>query len=337
MRFLFALALASCAYGSSVRQYHPPGAGNGTAVAAGGLRDYRCFDPPAAPRRGIRHWRNRHLWTVMQSEHRGTDLVASDADAEQVVGGKLAHSIFDKAIEDEDVELYACRGDGWHVLGTATTDRDGRFALRLTGDARLPIGMRDIFAAAPDGDDFRFLAYVAPRGTQIVVSDIDGTLTHSEGAFPKSVLFGSAVHAQRDAAATLRAATAAGYQMVYITARGDRFTDATRRWLVEQGFPRGPLRLGQPLFVMPGAPTVEYKWNTIVWLRSKFGVAAGLGNRATDVEAYRMAGLPARRTFVKLPEFSRELEGQLAQHKAIGFEEYGPLPLPVLAARHASR
>ena len=333
MRFLFALVLTSCAYGSTMQQYHPPGAGHATAAATPGIRDFRCFDAPESPQRGIRHWRNRHMWTVMQSEHRGVDLIASDADAEQVLGGKLAHSIFDKAIEDEDVELWACHPDGWHRLGLATTDQDGRFALRLTGDARLPLGMRDIYAAAPDGDDFRFLAYVAPRGTQIVVTDIDGTLTHAEGAFPKAILFGSAIHAQRDAAAALRDATAAGYQLVYITSRGDRFTDATRRWLAEQGFPRGPLRLAHPLFMMPGAPSVEYKWNTIVWLRSKFGVAAGLVNRASDVEAYRMAGLPARRTFVKLPEFSRELDDALAAHKAIGFEEYGRLPLPVLAAK----
>ena len=208
------------------------------------------------------------------------------------------------------------RGGRLDPLGTARTDEDGRFALRLRGVARLPVGMRDIFAAAPDGDDFRFLAYVAPRGTPLVVSDVDGTLTHAEGAFPKSVLLGSAVHAQPNAAATLREASEGGYQVVYITARGERFTDATRRWLMEQGFPRGPLRLGRPMFVMPGADTVEYKWGVIVALRRAFGVAAGIGNRASDVEAYRMAGLPARRTFIKLPEFSRELEHALGEHRA---------------------
>ena len=334
MRFLFALslALASCAYGNAVRQYEPPGAGNATAAAAGGLRDFRCFDPPTDATRGMRHWRNRHLWTLPQSQHRGTDLIASDADPEQVLGGKLAHWIFDKAIEDEDVELFACHGDGWHRLGRATTDRDGRFELHLTGPARLPVGMRDIFAAAPDGDDFRFLAYVAPVGAPVVVSDIDGTLTRSEGAFGKSVILGGEVRAQPDAAASLRTAAAAGYQLVYVTGRGERFTDATRRWLVEQGFPRGPLRLGKPLLVLPGAATVEYKWDALIELRKRFRVAAGLGNRASDVQAYRMAGLPARRTFVKLPEFSRELAGELGAHRAIGFESYGPLPLPPRAA-----
>jgi phosphatidate phosphatase PAH1 len=328
MRFLLALAFAGCAYGSAVRRYTPPGEGNATAVAAGGLQDFRCFDAPADPPRGIRHWGNRHLWTVTDSQHRGTDLIASDAEPEQVLGGKLAHWVLDKAIEDEDVTLYACERSGWRLVGTARTDDDGRFALRLRGDKRLAIGMRDIYAAAPDGDDFRFLAYVAPVGTQIVVSDIDGTLTHSEGAFPKSVLFGSAVQAQPNAAASLRAAAEAGYQLVYLTARGERFTDATRRWLVEQGFPRGPLRLGRPMFVRPGEPVVEYKWNAIVALRQRFTVAAGIGNRASDVEAYRLAGLPARRTFIKLPEFSRELEGALDAHRAIGFQSYGPLPLP---------
>ncbi len=315
-----------------MRPYTPPGAGNATAVAAGGLPDFRCFDPPADPPHAIRHWRNRHLWTLPASQHRGTDLIASDAEPEQVLGGKLAHWVLDKAIEDEDVTLYACEPAGWRRVGTARTDDDGRFALRLHGDDRLAIGMRDIYAAAPDGDDFRFVAYVAPVGTPVVVTDIDGTLTHSEGAFPKSIILGSDVRAQPSSAASLRAAADAGYQLVYLTARGERFTDATRRWLVEQGFPRGPLRLGRPMFVRPGEPVVEYKWNAIVALRQRFSVAAGIGNRASDVEAYRLAGLPARRTFIKLPEFSRELEHALEQHRAIGFPHYGPLPLPRVTA-----
>ncbi len=337
MRFLFALAFAGCAYGSTVKRYEPPGSGHATATAAGGLADFRCFDPPVDARHGIRHWGNRHLWTLTEPQHRGIDMISSADEIEQVLGGKLAHGILDKAIEDEDVSLYACQRDGWRFLGTTRTDEDGRFSLRLHGNDRLPIGMRDIYAAAPDGDDFRFLAYVAPRGSAVIVSDIDGTLTHSEGAFPKSVLFGSDIQAQPNAAASLRTAAAAGYQLVYITARGERFTDATRRWLTEQGFPRGPMRLGQPMFVMPGVPVVEYKWSAVVALRQRFSVAAGIGNRASDIEAYRLAGLPARRTFIKLPEFNRELEDRLGKHEAIGFLQYGPLPLPVLREASASR
>jgi hypothetical protein len=314
--------LVGCAYGSTVKQYTPTGTSN-TVGQSAGLADFRCDGSPEDLPRGIRHWRNRHLWTLAQSQHRGFDVIAMAGDA-QYYGGKLAHSIFDKSIQDEDVTLYGCEAAGWRKLGTARTDDDGRFQLK----AELGVGLHDVFAAAPDGDDFRFLAYIGPRGAPLVVADIDGTLTHSEGAFPKQVLFGRDVYAQRGAADALQQANLAGYQLVYITARGDRFTDATRRWLVEHGFPRGPMRLGRPMFVMPGIETVEYKWSTLVSLRTKFAVAAALGNRRSDVEAYRMAGLPARRTFVKLPEFTQELEAELAAHRAIGFAQYGPLPLP---------
>jgi len=323
MRWL-TVFLIGCAYGNTVRPYQPREVGAVTSKTAGGLLDERCFDPPAQLPRGIRHWRNRHMWTVMDPAHRGFDLIAAEGEP-QVLRGKLAHSIFDKAIEDEDVTLFACVDHDWQRLGTARSDRDGRFELGV----HLPVGMRDVYAAAPDGDDFRFLAYVAPRGMAMVVSDIDGTLTHGEGAFGKQLVFGSDVHAQPAAAASLRAATEAGYQIVYLSGRGDRFTDATRRWLDEQGFPRGPLRLGRPMLVMPGAATVEYKWTVVTALRQWFAVAAGVGNRASDVAAYRMAGLPAQRTFVVLPEFLRELRSDLEGRRAVGFTHYAPLPLPV--------
>lgn len=328
MRWVLVLAMAGCAYGSAIDHYTPPGAGVSKAVAAGGLPDYRCFDPPDAAKPSLRHWRNTHLWTLPQAQNRGYDLIASDREPDQVLHGKLAHWVFDKAIEDEDVALFACTETGWKSLGTARTDEDGRFGLHLRGDNRLGIGMRDIYVRSPDGDDFRFLAYVAPVGTPVIVSDVDGTLTQSEGAFPKSIILGGEVGVQRDAAWSFRQAAEKGYQLVYVTARGDRFTDSTRRWLAEHGFPRGPIRLGRGMFVKPGDDTVEYKWDVIVRLRHGFDVAAAIGNRATDVKAYRMAGMPARRTFIKLPEFSRELEDVLANHRAIGFESYGPLPLP---------
>jgi hypothetical protein len=327
MRWVIVLAMAGCAYGKAVEAYTPSGAGHVRSSSANGLHDYQCFDPPDAPRPHLRHWRNTHLWTTLQAENRGYDLIASETD-EQVLHGKLAHWVFDKAIEDEDVALFACGDKGWEELGTARTDEDGRFGLHLAGTKRLGVGMRDIYVRSPDGDDFRFLAFVAPRGTPLVVSDIDGTLTHSEGAFQKAIQFGGDVDAQPDAAASFRDATEKGYQLVYVTARGDRFTDSTRKWLAEHGFPRGPIRLGRPLFVMPGADTIEYKWDVVVRLRHAFEVAAVVGNRRSDIEAYRMAGMPARRTFVKLPEFERELEPELANHRAIGFSAYGPLPLP---------
>ena len=55
---------------------------------------------------------------------------------------------------------------------------------------------------------------------------------------PKSLALGSDVGAQPSAAAKLSAAAAAGIRDLYITARGDRFTQDSRDWLAAKGFPR---------------------------------------------------------------------------------------------------
>ena len=76
------------------------------------------------------------------------------------------------------------RARAWRSLGTARTDDEGRFSLALTGDARLPVGLRDLYGAVADGTGVWFLAFVAPDGARVIVSDIDGTLTSNGERVP---------------------------------------------------------------------------------------------------------------------------------------------------------
>jgi LNS2 (Lipin/Ned1/Smp2) len=322
-----AIVLAACGARAHGAEPYATHANVEIATRTGGIDDLRCGGVPAARRQGFRHVTSRIAAALGSPLHRGTDLIAAVGD-DQVIAGALGYSLADKALEDEDVELYACDRQGWRRLGTTRTDGDGHFALRLDAAARLPIGMRDLYASvAGDRSGVRFLAYVAPVGTRVIVSDVDGTLTASENAFPEAVVFDTRVDAQPGAAAAFQAATAAGYQLVYVTARGDRFTGATRHWLADHGFPRGPLRLASGLLVWPGAATVAFKSHVLQALARHLVIVAGVGNRESDIEAYTAAGVAANRIFVKLPEFASELAHAIHANRAVGLASYRDLAL----------
>ncbi len=309
--------LASCALNADVAAPVAPVAGS-TAHAG------PCVAPPGGPAHEYRHRRNRLYKGLGDPRFRGVDLIAMEDDPVQILGGKLAYTAADKDVWDEDVHVHACFPGGWRAVGRARTDREGRFELALAGAHRLPVGMRDLYAHVPgDGGGVRFLAYVAPRGTAVIVSDVDGTLTETEEAILNTVLFGDDVGHQPHAPAAL-AAAAKGRPIIYVTARGDQYTEVTRRWLAIHGFPRGPLRLARSVVVPPGARQIAFKVNVFRTLR--IPIAAGIGNRASDITAYTSAGLPPGRILINLPEFAGEVAAELAAGKATGFDDYSEVP-----------
>lgn len=297
-------------------------------VGPGGVPDVRCdAAPDAGPPAGFRHTTSELISALGGAQHRGFDLVASDAVASQQLEGWISYTLVDKALEDEDVDLFACEGAAWRRVGTARTDDEGHFGLALTGADRLAVGMRDLFVSvAGDRTGVRFLAYVAPANTRFIVSDVDGTLTSSENAFFETIVFGTEPDEQPGAPNAYRAATANHYQLVYVTARGNQFTTATRDWLAHKSFPRGPARLSPSFVTLPGGDTSDYKLATFTALSAAgFEIAAGVGNRASDIDAYAAAGLPADRIFIKLPEYADEVQPRLDAHEAIGFTTYDEL------------
>jgi phosphatidate phosphatase PAH1 len=295
---------------------------------AGGVPDVRCAGNPDAGRPGsFRHFTSRLIAGLGDPKHRGFDLVASADAATQSLEGWISYTVVDKALEDEDVDVFACRAGAWRKVGTARTDDEGHFALGLAGAGRLPVGMRDLFVSVVgDRTGAAFLGDVAPAGTPVVVSDVDGTLTSSENAFIETLALGGEPGAQAGAAQAFAAAAAAGKQLVYVTARGNQFTAATRGWLDDKGFPRGPVRLSPSFVTLPGGDTVAFKTQAISALAAAgFALAAGVGNRATDVSAYAGTRIAADRIFVKLPEFGAELQPLLDVHQALGVASYTDL------------
>jgi hypothetical protein len=291
-------------------------------TTAAGLADYHCSGVPVAPASDdddhLRHASSHLVIASGDPRHRGIDVITSAGT--QTLTGIIAYSHFDKALEDEDVEVFACDDAGWTKLGTARTNEEGRFTIA----AQLPVGMRDLYASVVgDRSGARFLAYVAPEGSPLVVSDVDGTLTSSENEFLETVTADSKAEVQPRAAQALQALAAAGKQVVYVTARGNYYTEDTRTWLDSDSFPRGPLRLAPDRVTLPGADTVTYKTNTFIDLG--FPIFAGIGNRDSDITAYTNAGVDAAHIFIKLPEYAGECQADLDADKAIGFSDYDAL------------
>src|SRR5688500_9582950 len=132
---------------------------------------------PSAGTSKFRHTRSRILANLGSPRHRGIDLIAVEGDENQTLSGKLAYTKSDKDLEDEDVQLFACVGRRWRNVGTTRSDDDGRFSLVLSGAARLPAGMHDLYAHVPgDGSGVAFLGFVAAAGESVIVTDIDGTI-----------------------------------------------------------------------------------------------------------------------------------------------------------------
>lgn len=294
----------------------------GVAVVA----EAACPKPPSLGTTGFRHKRSRIVAGLGDPRHRAEDLVLPTTAKTQTITGKITYGKTDKDLEDEDVEILACRNGAWASLGTATTNDDGRFTMTLADVQKLGAGLHELFlSVTADRTGVRFVAFVAAERAKIVVSDVDGTLTSSEKAYWATVAWHKAATPHPSAAKALSVAAAKGYQVIYVTARGGQFTDDTRRWLATNGFPAGPVRLAPTAMVIPGKRTVDYKSKVLAPLVKSFDLVAGVGNRASDISAYTSAGLAADRIFIKLPEFSDELRADLAAKKATGIAHYDEL------------
>jgi hypothetical protein len=304
------------------------GAGTGKGDAGEAVPDVRCDGEPAAGKAGdFRHFTSDVISQLGDPKHRGFDLVTSAGSETQTIEGWISYGFTDKALEDEDVDVFACRAGEWRRAGTARTDDEGHFALGLLGVDRLPIGMRDLFVSVVgDRTGVGFLGYVAPDGARLLVSDVDGTLTSSENAFLETVVLGIEPDARAGAPRAYDAVTAKGHQLVYVTARGNQYTTATRDWLDHKSFPRGPVRLSPSFVTLPGTDTIDYKTRTIAALSAAgLEVAAGVGNRASDVEAYISVGVAPDRIFIEMPEYASEVQPLIDLGAAIGFTSYDAL------------
>jgi hypothetical protein len=127
-----------------------------------------------------------------------------------------------------------------------------------------------------------------PTQTDVIVFDIDGTLTTDEGS--------NAV--QPSAAAAVKAYVQKGYTVVYVTARWKSLQESsTRTWLSSNGFPDLPLYMSSSL-LLTDASKVTYKTSTMNTIEQGAPEIVGAyGDSSSDFEAYANVGVPTARVF----------------------------------------
>ena len=245
-----------------------------------------------------------HLTTAQgDARHGSADVLINPGDTAEVVARFSYGPIF-KDLEDENISAWIeSETCNWQSLGVARTDDTGSARFEVPADLAKSPGRYDIrFEVNGDGSDAYSSVWVAEVGQPVVVFDIDGTLTTGDLEHTKSILYGHE-HKMYEAANEVAWAWAQrGYQVIYISGRPLYQDRLSGKWLEDQGFPRGPLKLthrirdGLPAESRVGA----FKRRTVEAIRVEQGLVFGAayGNATTDICAYAEAGIPASNTYI---------------------------------------
>ena len=159
-----------------------------------------------------------------------------------------------------------------------------------------------------------FSIFLYDQNTKVIVSDIDGTITTSDGRGFLGAELGVDVH-HEGVVEFLHKVAIQGYIIIYLTARPIAFDLQTRRYLFEDlveeehGYklPKHPLFLTPAVMaeavVSNAAEHTEAKSATLKYLMNLFKnksniVHGAYGNKDSDTEAYRNIGIPDDRIFI---------------------------------------
>jgi hypothetical protein len=242
--------------------------------------------------------------------HRGRDAFVVEGEPQWILA-KFAYGLLDKDLKDEEVDVFvepACAG-AWEKLGTAKTTRDnmhepvngvedsgGRVFFAIPPALRLAVGRHRVrLVVAGDLSATELFLEVVPRGTRVLVSDVDGTLTTGEHVEFEALFQGTLPPANPGAPEILNAAAARGYRPMYLSARSERLVTRTREFVAARGFPPGVVVTTVTQTGLSGLEAAAFKGTELTRLQaSGIELALAFGNRPSDGEAYARAQIPWR-------------------------------------------
>jgi phosphatidate phosphatase PAH1 len=275
--------------------------------------------PPEGAERPWTRATSRMMSARRDSNHRGHDLLVTVGQPQWLIG-KFAYGPTDVDLVGEQVDVFVERGCSgtWEQLGTATTthtgehatvdgvrDDGGRVYFPIPDDKALDVGRhRARFVVAGDRTYADLFIDVVRPSAPIFVSDIDGTLTSSEGAEVGALFLRTQPHARPGAATALSTLAAKGYSPVYLTARPEWAIARTRAFLASNHFPPGILRTTSGLMPHQGKAAAAFKAGELERLRAQgISVVWAFGNQPSDADAYDVASVEPRshRVFVGCP------------------------------------
>jgi hypothetical protein len=202
------------------------------------------------------------------------------------------------ADENVSVWVYDSGMKVWTLLGHSKTDGNGQYDLPSTGFV-LANGQPVYSMLEADGSCAVHHDFLFANGAKVVVADIDGTLTASDGELGKQAINIGYVPMMMGAADKLLQAWAQkGYPIIYLTARTHVLRAESRLWLDDIGAPTGPL-----VTANGGKNDDVYKTLWMNRMIHDFGwnVVAAYGNADTDITAYKNAGVPDALIFIVGP------------------------------------
>ncbi|SFS61037.1 LNS2 domain-containing protein [Marininema halotolerans] len=260
-----------------------------------------------APKTGFNYYFNK-LLSSHTPHHNGYDLVVNDKDP-QVIKGKFQYGDLRKDLEGEWVSIYSYSLSGgkagWHKLGRAKTNRDGRISFTIPAENHLPQGIHLIkLYVEGDGTHANMYLYNLANPSKTVVFDIDGTLTTDDCENIKEYLNelwdgNYKAKMYQDADKVARYYADQGYHIVYLTARPYWLTEKSQTWLMEHGFPRGILHTYDGDKLLVGDKTTRYKRDFLQDIGSKgMALETAYGNASTDIDAYLSYGLTGNHIYI---------------------------------------
>ncbi|MBI5610893.1 MAG: hypothetical protein HY902_18585 [Deltaproteobacteria bacterium] len=285
---------------------------------------------PVLAKTGWRHKTKSTADALMGApNHRIRDVIVLPGQTAKL-RGRFAYGSIDKDLEDEVIELWVQKCPNWQLVGSGLTDGDGVVWLDVPA---LPAGdYRVRMIARGDGSFADGLVAVWPKGVQVVVSDIDGTLTTSDWELFKDVFGKKSAAMYADADKAIRTWTGKGYRVLYLTGRPQIYNRYSRNWLDTHNLPLGVVRLTDDVGdVVPSESGVqEFKTQVLKDLLASHAAVlkAGHGNAVTDIGAYQAAGIPNADLWIVGPH-----AGEQGSAKVVSYTKL----LPTLAKYPAAK
>jgi len=237
-------------------------------------------------------------------QHRIRDLILKPGEKAQL-RGHFTYSVGDVGLGDENIELWVQTCPKWEKWATLQTAASG--VVLFDVPATLPQGdYRVKMVVEGDLTDADGVIAVWPKGMQVVVTDVDGTLTTSDWELISDVVFGKDAVMYPNANTVMNSMVAKDYRIVYLTGRPQVVNRYTRLWLTKHTFPLGVLMLTESITALP--PTVDgvqkFKTETLSAITANTGAQfpVGFGNAVTDIGAYQAVKVPNADLYVVGPE-----------------------------------
>jgi hypothetical protein len=227
------------------------------------------------------------------SEHLFVTMDAVAVPGEEIaVRARLQGGDFLRAKSGYVVRFY--KAD--ELFAAAETDGDGMATVTFQPTAVGDFPIRAELAAAgfegnrPEPQELLVICRAAD--TPIVVVDMDRTVV-ADGFH--AVLVGNPDPMAKSA--DVLAQLAKTHTIIYLTHRPDAFSAKSKQWLIDHGYPTGPVLLSTTRGFLSGSG--KFKTGVLQELGQRFSrIEIGIGDKITDAAAYHANGL---RAYVMLP------------------------------------